>query len=885
MAFSPFTWFRKHQKVFFAGLTVVCMFVFIGQAGFSADIFKDVLYWLGANRGGTVVATLYGKKVTQPELEQLARQRRLANEFMLSASFQAQEKAIKELLEKRLKSDGEGGNPLAGLREVVEEAQRRSGIGMFQQDPRVAAPRIQSNFAELPLIASRVKDDKDRLALLHDVASILGFQAWWYSTPRTSYFGGAPQARRERELSPAAVQELLDFRVWLHQADVMGLILTDADVAKEVNLAGAGQPILGEKVNSLEREKKIVEYARNLEGGSVRDLAEGLRQEYRVVLAQGMLLGVEPGVRRYRRRLGVQESPGVGTSDQFFRFFRENRTVLRVKMLPVAVSAFEGKVKTRPSEQELLNRYKRFRDQEPAPTSRNPGFKEPRRVAVSYLVGDPHEPYYQESARLLGRVSRPAAAVGLATPHTGGLLGGLAPVLFDPVQAAYDRYLAESHPWVSQDSEDRWVQERRVGMLHDTSLKNKRGWNIASGLGGLAGSMAGVGSPFAGASLFYGTSAWDEVKGAVKQNAALLLARANPANPLGAVALAQTLAPEVTPLKELAPELVYEQEQRLAAEMLSKNLGTVQTELSKMKGKDRGAVQAYLKEAAAKYHLSLHAMTEPLTQAAMAEALDHKNDLKIGGLHEAWLDRNKGLKPDRFVEAVFAGAGTNEGQTLDGPEGKQYLFWRSQDKAAHVVRFAEARAAVEREWKFAEARKLARKEAERLEAEINDRKLSADQAVALLQKQGLGQVFELENVSLLVAPREVHEQIPTEYSRYQVPADKAPLLRYPPADMVKHLLGLKRPGQATVIADQPAAQFYVAVLVGREEPTVQQFVGLYERAPRLDMLYNLFQGQQVEDYSRDVMDQLRREAGKVDKDGRFVLAEGFRQRESAGDEE
>ena len=50
MAFSPFSAFRKHQKVLFASLTVVCMLTFVltsGVAGFGGDFFSELPRWLG----------------------------------------------------------------------------------------------------------------------------------------------------------------------------------------------------------------------------------------------------------------------------------------------------------------------------------------------------------------------------------------------------------------------------------------------------------------------------------------------------------------------------------------------------------------------------------------------------------------------------------------------------------------------------------------------------------------------------------------------------------------------------------------------------------------------------------------------------------------------
>ena len=716
MAFNPFSWFRKHQKVFFAGLTVLCMIVFIGQAGVGADIFQTALGWFGQGRHGLAVVTLNGKKVTQPQLDRLARQRTVANDFLFDSAWRAHEKAIKSLLEK-VKST-EAGNPLSGVREIVEAAQKRGGINMFsvRRDTR---PEIRADLARLNGFANReqVKDDPERLQTLQKVATLLGFQYWLaerpeavqnflmapfmgrgFMPPKDFYFGGSIR-----------IDDLLDFLVWQHQADRLGVTLTDVDLVKELNSEAAGQEVFDEKVK-LANEKLVADFLKHPQytGMTPRDLVEGLRAEFRVVMAHGLLVGFEPGVRRFRSLLGATESPAVGTPDQFFRYYREMRTTLRVQMLPISVTAFLDKVTQQPTEQELRARYDRFRDQEPSPSLRDPGFKEPRRIAVQYVTGSPDTPFYREIARLIHPAGRAVACMGALTPMPGGappiaqVLPVLTPLVSDPVRLQYDDYVKNHHAWVNPDYEDRDIQEKRISKLHDFSIANK--WNFVSMLGNLAGATAGVGGPFAGASTLYGTSAWDEVKGALKQNMALLLARANPQQLLPAVMLAETLSPKLTPLEKLKPQLVFEVEQKLAAETLQNNLKAIRTELTKLKGKDKASIPAYLQKVVVDYHLTLHGMRRPMQRTEMIEALNRKDDLGINGLMEAYLAHNRGLKIEDFVASLFEGSGAYDAQMLLGTQSqrKEFLYWRSEDLPARPRSFAEAKPDVIKAWKLAE---------------------------------------------------------------------------------------------------------------------------------------------------------------------------------------
>ena len=82
MAFNPFSWFRKHQKLFFAGLVLICMFVFILQFG-KGDALTQMMSWIsGRGSGkGPVVASVHGSKVTVGDLDELLAKRRAADRF------------------------------------------------------------------------------------------------------------------------------------------------------------------------------------------------------------------------------------------------------------------------------------------------------------------------------------------------------------------------------------------------------------------------------------------------------------------------------------------------------------------------------------------------------------------------------------------------------------------------------------------------------------------------------------------------------------------------------------------------------------------------------------------------------------------------------------
>src|SRR6478736_2781361 len=92
MAFNPFDVFRRNQKILFACLTVLIMFMFTLQFG-QGDFFSQVPRWLARNRGGsgTVLAELNGSKVYSSQLEQTRGDRVLANQYMFAAAVRGTE--------------------------------------------------------------------------------------------------------------------------------------------------------------------------------------------------------------------------------------------------------------------------------------------------------------------------------------------------------------------------------------------------------------------------------------------------------------------------------------------------------------------------------------------------------------------------------------------------------------------------------------------------------------------------------------------------------------------------------------------------------------------------------------------------------------------------
>src|SRR5205807_7670506 len=89
MAFNPFHGFRKHSRVLFAILTIICMITFVLSFG-RGDFFEWVAGLVGAGKKGDVYTELYGKKVYEADLRDRQNDRRLSTEFFQMARAEGQ---------------------------------------------------------------------------------------------------------------------------------------------------------------------------------------------------------------------------------------------------------------------------------------------------------------------------------------------------------------------------------------------------------------------------------------------------------------------------------------------------------------------------------------------------------------------------------------------------------------------------------------------------------------------------------------------------------------------------------------------------------------------------------------------------------------------------
>jgi hypothetical protein len=880
MAFNPFHRFRKHQKGIFAVMAIICMFVFILQFG-RGDAIEKALNLVGYSRAkGEVAITLYGKKIREGDLQALSQRRQAASEFLQRVCALGLTEAVEDYRQVLSKSDDAQAMSLQGpfsnwgFRRLFEMQGRF--IGRNEQIFQQVTQDIRTVDA-MREIQETIKGRSDLAKAAKALVAALEFDAWKYD-PRLPkdelFFGGTTKT-----------DDLLDFMVWQHQADKLGIVLDEGAVLKATNEEAGGRPVLeGNKFAESVPVRNFFAGRKN-QALTPHDLLDAVREEFRVALAQETLLGLEAGARAYRnafaRTPSPHQSPAAGTPDEFLQYYREQRTTLSVGLLPIAVKDFVGKVEASPSKQDLLSLYERYKSFEPAPDRREPGFKEPRRARVEYLTAKADASLYTKlAARTLDiQEGLLRFAPPLTTLAGGGVAGWAAstaaPYLLPPdatLLAEYESYRERIRPW--NDAFRLTPSE-----LHDSSIQRPE--NAASTVAQLLGAAGTGGSALAAPATFVGTGTLAEVRDSLKFHTALLLANTSP-TPFTTVALVQPFTPKVLPLDAVKPQLREKLQADLAPQIMTGNLAALATELNKVKNKAAEA-KAFLEKFKEKdifLDSPIVSMDELKTIHTIAD------DLKLRPLKEEYeAARTFNPQQPEFAQVLLSKdrSGPYDARFVVDPRLVAVLprrelsvFWRAEDKPARERSFEEARADVEAAWKLQAARPLALQEAERIRQALDKKLTNKDDIERFLADQKQGKPIYLSDVARL---KKIPSPLPgrTEYERYRPPASEVP---YPPATFVRQLLTLKKEGDAVVIKDVPEKTFYVAVLlVPRDDRrNFKEFADLYEKTPDGDTLWqNWFMQDRRREFQRRVLEQLRAEAGPLE-DGKFVLSENIKTR-------
>ncbi len=382
MALHPFHSFRKNQRVIFAVLTIACMLTFVMSSGIAGmgDGFSWLQHMLTGTSRYTQVAKLYRKNIDVREMATLRERRILANRYMAYAVIRSHQNAVIAADPVVATLDPQAQQQIRQILQYREWA-LNPALAQYRFNMQYLQNLSQYNF-ELTMIEQNLTKankttDAEKIRALRN--AILADQ-WIMFSPKDDmypqadlYFGGS-----------ITTEGLLDFMIWQHEADRLGIFLNNDDVAKAIQ-----DETLGGLTNE---DGLIIEKALTPRNQSVRpDFVSALGEEFRVRLAQTTLLGFDPG--------GIMKVPAPVTPAELWTYFRRNRTELAVKMLPIPVSKFIDQVKDKPTEDELKKLFEDYKDAEYHPQSPTPGFKQSHRIKVEWIGARADAPHYRKEAR------------------------------------------------------------------------------------------------------------------------------------------------------------------------------------------------------------------------------------------------------------------------------------------------------------------------------------------------------------------------------------------------------------------------------------------------------------------------------------------------------
>jgi hypothetical protein len=659
----------------------------------------------------------------------------------------------------------------------------------------------------------------------------------------------------------------------------MGITLTDDDVRKAVNQEAGGEVLTGAPAKDLAKISELLKGVAVRRDLTVKDFYNILRDEFRVRLAQEALLGDSEGARAaLGGGLAPDQVPAGSTPDQFWDYFKDKRTTLKVDFLKVPVSQFTGEVKETPTTQELEELFKSFKKDEPNPERLTPGFTVPRKVKVEWVAADPKSEHYREAtakAMPLLSAAQPLALLSLPQSLAGtpaGVAGAAGPLAVGtlwnaPLQLEYEGYVKGLKSWwdasnVVADNDNPYATG-----LH-------RPDTVAAVLGQASGAAGTQATPWSIAGTLAGATEARLAEQKVRQ-ANMVLAGASQF-PLAV--LAQEAAAVNVPVPSLAAvrdEMTGRLRDRLAPDMARAALDAFVKELEAKRFSPKEAAEYIEKNANLEHGITGHGTTPQAldqTEIAEAPALAPLKRAEEGRMPMTLADTR------HFAQKFFALGQLYKPEDLHTVSPTRYYYWLTQNDKSYVPTFEEARPRVEEAWRFQKARALAKKKAEQIVEAVKNRGegVSADRFLRDEAERLKYERFEPTTpIARLVRAQEptMRPSLSTQYEPYKF---EEPKITYPRADTVEELFkALNKPGDVTVIRDRPERNYYVAVLDERKVPTEKEFFDVYQKAPRgflSDSLWYRFQAEREEQYRGDLLRHLRGEAqASLDEQGNYKI--------------
>lgn len=379
MAYNPFDFFRRNQKLFFAGLTILVMFMFVlsfGRGDFFSWFPDQLRKW---QTTGDVMAKIDGATIKESQLRDVGQERTLANNYMMQAAGKAMDASYRAA-----EKEAEGANPdLKGqlqsyLRTFTAALQLRR---TETEDLSFARMRLEQMAGELAKLEKDIpkSDDAKRVKAVRvfaeSVRAEVARRAAGDKSESGVYFANQPN-RTDRER--------LEFLLWKKKADQLGIRLTHEHV---IALVDAEFPT---SLVTQEELKAMAVDAAAKAGKRTNELYDALADEFRVRAAQTAVLGLSDV-----RYTGLNTA---GTTEQRYEHFIQETTATKYTFFTIPVAAYLSQVQGEPTEAELTKIFNETNGTDPDPASPRFGIREPRKVGVQWVEISGSEDYYKTLA-------------------------------------------------------------------------------------------------------------------------------------------------------------------------------------------------------------------------------------------------------------------------------------------------------------------------------------------------------------------------------------------------------------------------------------------------------------------------------------------------------
>ncbi len=769
MAYNPFNIFRRNQKAIFAVVTVFIMFTFVLSSGVGggADFFDWLPRWLGSkSKRGDVIATIDGTKIYDSELTDprkgLRYQRVMANRYMSYAAGQTSAVLDQMVSENINRLSPEGEKLIAPVRQAESMINLAFQNPQFAEQLRLDIPALLGEMrASLgaminsPTLKSEDKDiARAKLAILAIQQSRGGSE---------HYFGNTPNVTES---------DLLNFMLWQKKADQLGIKLTKDDVKELVQREFFGY---FQARSQIDVQKAM---AQSMPGFTMDEVLKALGEEYRVRLAQTLVLGdFAHGDRIDKTEGGF---PAFSTPHDSFDYFREQASPTTFAAIPIPVENFIALV-PEPDENdpkvrdELKRLFQQYKDDEPNPARESPGFKSPRKARVAWFSVTGNEPYFLQMAEERLKLGTPVAKTGamLTVPVFGispvAVAAATAPIVVKDalLEDQYRREFVDPH---RSQVDLRWARSagtafEPLGMLLDTSVLRPGNMGVAAGA--VTGQTLGFGNPFAVAAAVGAGAISYEIRDRVKAGVPLVLGTVPGWGMFNTVLSGEVafrkMVPQPLPIDSFRPTLLRDLTVRNAREMAAADMKKFIEEVNRLsengKAKDMKKAQEFINEFVARRGLKVTESETPRTEWNIAEdpalaplvAVQRESLQAASSFHGQQQQRGYVPFGEKFFWATSPRGAREAAVGTFAPifyptevpldqEGlktkSQHVVWRTAEVKAEPKGETAAMPEVKLAWKRIRARELARKRAEQLAETIRAANKTSEQIlVPFLEEQ------------------------------------------------------------------------------------------------------------------------------------------------------